>query len=147
MLKRVEFRTDVQASDQVVVYPTIGHLVDGGAAWRIEIYGTVYEAGSESRRKRMLLNLLQRAAKVQPTEAEHELFESRIREFIAPTERGKRVALRVDDRVHQLQHPTKRNGRFWGTVNPRAFMRRIGVQILRPCTPASRRRSVRHLGY
>lgn len=116
MLIRVESRTDVEASDHVVVYPTIGHLVDDGAAWRIDITGTVYEAGCESRRKRMLLNLLQRAAKVQPTAAEHELFESRIREFIAPTQRGKQVALRVGDRVYQLQRRTKRNGRFAGTV-------------------------------
>ena len=46
MPKRVEYRTDVEASDQVVVYPTIGHLVDDGAAWRIDISGTVYQAGS-----------------------------------------------------------------------------------------------------
>ena len=116
MLTRIDSRTDVEASDHVVVYPTIGHLVDGGATWRIDIYGTVYEAGSESVRKRMLLRLLQRAAKIQPTQTEHALFESRIREFIAPTERGKRVALRVGDRVYYLQHRTKRNGRFGGTV-------------------------------
>lgn len=116
MPKRVEYRTDLEASDQVVVYPTIGHLVDNGATWRIDISGTVYQAGSESRRTRMLLNLLQRAAKVQPTAAEQELFESRIRKFIAPTERGKQVALRVGDRVYQLQQRTKRNGRFAGTV-------------------------------
>ncbi|HRX78290.1 MAG TPA: DUF2183 domain-containing protein [Pirellulaceae bacterium] len=116
MLKRSESRTDVEATDQVVVYPTIGHRADGGASWRIDIYGTVYEAGSESRQKRMLINLLQRAAKLQPAEVERELFESRIREFIAPTHRGKRVALRVGDRVYDLQHRTKRNGRFSGTV-------------------------------
>ncbi|MBC8354587.1 MAG: DUF2183 domain-containing protein [Planctomycetes bacterium] len=116
MPKPFESRTDVEPSDHVVVYPTIGNMIDGGASWRIDIYGTVYQAGSESRQKRMLLRLLQRAAKIQPTEAQHELFESRIREFIAPTERGKRVALRVGDRVHYLQHVTKRNGRFAGTV-------------------------------
>lgn len=116
MLKRSEPRTDVDGTDHVVVYPTIGQLVDGGTSWRIDICGTLYEAGSESRQKRVLLNLLQRAAKVKPNPTEHELFESRIREFIAPTERGKRVALRVGDRVHYLQQKTKRNGRFMGTV-------------------------------
>jgi Phosphatidate phosphatase APP1, catalytic domain len=116
MIKQVEPRTDVEASDHVVVYPTIGHSVDGGASWRIDFFGTVYEAGSESRRKRLLLQLLQKAAKVQPTEAERMLFESRIRAFIAPTERGKRVALRVGERVYDLQRRTKRNGRFGGTV-------------------------------
>ncbi len=121
MLKRSEPRTDVEPSDHVVVYPTIGRSVDGGASWRIEIYGTVYKAGAESRQKRTLLRLLQRAAKVQPTEAQHDLFESRIREFIAPTERGKRVALRVGDQVYNLQRRTKRNGRFSGTIKLSAY--------------------------
>ncbi len=116
MLKRFAPQTDVEASDHVVVYPTIGHLVDGGTTWRIEISGTVYSAGTESVQKRMLLRLLQRAAKIQPTERQHALFESRIREFIAPTERGKQVTLRVGDRVCRLQHRTTRNGRFAGTV-------------------------------
>ncbi|MCA9121043.1 MAG: DUF2183 domain-containing protein [Planctomycetaceae bacterium] len=116
MLKLREPRTDVEASDHVVVYPTIGHSIDGGEAWKIDISGTVYNSGSESRQKRMLLNLLQRVAKVKPTTAQQELFESRIREFIAPTERKKRVSLRVGKRVHELQQRTKRNGRFAGTV-------------------------------
>lgn len=116
MSKRLTPQSDVEPNDRVVVYPTMGHLVDAGTAWRIDICGTVYQPGSESRQKRMLLRLLQRAAKIQPTESEHELFESRIREFIAPTERGKQVALRVGDRVHYLKHRTKRNGRFAGTV-------------------------------
>ena len=116
MLKQSEPRTDVEPSDHVVVYPTIGRLVDGGTSWRIDIYGTVYQAGSESRQKRMLLRLLQRAAKMQPSDTQHELFEARIREFIAPTSRGKRVALRVGERIYSLQKRTKRNGRFSGTV-------------------------------
>lgn len=116
MLNHIDLRTDVDPTDHVVVYPTIGRSIDGGASWRIDLYGTVYEAGAESRRKRMLLNLLQRVAKVQPSDAQRALFETRIREFIAPTARGKRVALRVGDQVHCLQHRTKRNGRFAGTV-------------------------------
>lgn len=116
MLKILRRATDVEPTDHVVIYPTYGHLTRDGSAWRIEVFGTVYEAGSVSLRKRLLLRLLQRVAKVQPSEAEASLFETRIREFIAPTERGKRVALRVGEQVYYLQHPTKRNGRFGGTV-------------------------------
>lgn len=116
MLKLVRRETYVKPTDHVVIYPTFGHLTNDGSSWRIEVFGTVYEAGSVNPRKRMLLGLLQRVAKVQPTESQEDLFESRIREFIAPTERGKRVALRVGNQVYHLQKPTKRNGRFAGTV-------------------------------
>ena len=116
MLKLPKSKTDVEQTDHVEIYPTVGHLTRDGAAWRIDVYGTVYEAGSVNPRKRLLLRLLQHVAKVQPNDAERELFESRIREFIAPTHRGKRVALRVGEQVYRLQHPTKRNGRFQGTV-------------------------------
>jgi hypothetical protein len=115
MLKRLQPGTDVEATDHVVLYPTFGHLTQNGF-WRIDVFGTVYGAGSVSLRKRILLRLLQRAAKVQPGEEQRELFEDRIREFIAPTERGKRVALRVADRVYSLQRRTKRNGRFRGSI-------------------------------
>lgn len=116
MPKLLKSETDVDSSDHVVIYPTVGHLTRDGAAWRIDVYGTVYAAGSVNPRKRLLLRLLQRVAKVQPTDSQRELFESRIREFIAPTHRGKRVALRVGEQVYRLQHATKRNGRFQGTV-------------------------------
>lgn len=116
MLKLLKRETDVESTDHVVIYPTFGHLTRDGSVWRIDVYGTVYEASSINPRKRLLLRLLQRVAKVQPNDAQRELFESRIREFIAPTYPGKRVALRVGEQVYPLQKRTKRNGRFQGSV-------------------------------
>lgn len=107
---------DVAADDRIVVYPTVGHLVEDESAWRFEVLGTIYGAGSVSLRKRLLLRLLQKVARVQPDESQRELFESRIREFIAPTEGGKRVALRLGDRIYPMQQRTKRNGQFRGSV-------------------------------
>ena len=108
--------TNLLPHDTVVVYPSFGRLTSDGRIWRIEVCGTVYESGSVSRRKQMLLRLLQRVARIQPSESERDLFESRIWAFIAPTGRGKRILVRVGSNVYQMQRSTKRNGRFHGTV-------------------------------
>ncbi len=113
--KRLQW-TNLDRDDVVVLYPTFGHFEPQSQTWRIEIRGTVYEAGSVSRHKQMLLRLLQRVAKVQPSESQRDLFERRIREFIAPTEGGKRVEVRLGDHVYRIRKKTKRNGRFMGTV-------------------------------
>ena len=44
MLKLLKSETDVEPTDHVVIYPTVGHLTRDGAAWRIDVYGTVYTA-------------------------------------------------------------------------------------------------------
>jgi len=116
MPQRLAPPSDVSVHDHIVVYPTFGHLAEGGSTWKIDVFGTVYGAGSVSLRKRLLLRLLQRVAKVQPDESQRELFEKRIREFIAPTERGKQVALRLGDQIYPMQHRTRRNGQFRGTI-------------------------------
>ena len=85
MIRNRSRLTNLTAQDTVVVYPSIGRLTQDGRFWRIDVRGTVYESGSVSRRKHLLLRLLQRVARVQPSEAERDLFESRIRAFIAPT--------------------------------------------------------------
>jgi phosphatidate phosphatase APP1 len=114
--KRRRRWTGVDRDDTVVLYPTFGHQVDGGGIWRIHVCGTVYENGSVSLRKRLLVRLLQKVMKVRPEEVDRALFERRIRAFVAPTERGKRVSVRVGEGVYRLQKATKRNGRFVGTI-------------------------------
>ncbi|MFV1966905.1 MAG: App1 family protein [Pirellulaceae bacterium] len=116
MGKRRHSWTNIDSDDTVVLYPTFGHLVDGGDAWRVHVCGTVYERGSVSLRKRLLLRLLQKVMRVEPEAFQKPLFEERVRAFVAPTERGKRVIVRVGDRVYKLPKATKRNGRFVGTI-------------------------------
>ncbi len=64
----------------------------------------------------MLVRLMQRVARVEPSDAERELFESRLQAFVAPTERGKQVAIRVGDHIFRIRKKTRRNGRFAGRV-------------------------------
>ncbi len=121
MIRQRSHRTNIEATDRVVLYPTCGYFDSNSQTWRIEIRGTVYEEGAISWRKQLLLRVLQRVAKVQPDESQQAIFESRIREFIAPTERGKRLVVRVGDHVYPIRKKTKRNGRFVGNVRiPRA---------------------------
>jgi phosphatidate phosphatase APP1 len=100
----------------VVLYPSCGHFDSESQTWRIEVRGTVFEEGAISWKKQLLLRVLQRVAKVRPDESQQAIFESRIREFIAPTERGKRLMVRVGDNVYRIRKKTKRNGRFIGIV-------------------------------
>ncbi len=116
MIRQRSHRTNIAASDRVVLYPSCGHFDQTSQTWRIEVHGTVFEAGAISWRKQMLLRVLQRVAKVRPDASQQAIFEARIREFIAPTERGKRLAVHVGDRVYPIRKKTKRNGQFLGTV-------------------------------
>lgn len=116
MIRQRSHRTNIGATDRVVLYPSCGHFESTSQTWRIEVCGTVFEEGAISWRKQLLLRLLQRVAKVQPDESQRAIFDSRIREFIAPTERGKRLEVRVGEKVYPIRKKTKRNGRFIGIV-------------------------------
>ena len=116
MIRQRSHRTNIEASDRVVLYPSCGYFDASSGTWRIEICGTVFEAGAISWRKQLLLRVLQRVAKVRPDESQQAIFESRIREFIAPTEGGKRLAVHIGDHVYPIRKKTKRNGRFLGNV-------------------------------
>lgn len=108
--------TNVTSKDTVVVFPGFGCLVDGGQTWRITIDGAVYEPGIVSLRQKLLLRLLKRVMKADPTDFESEIFRRRIHAFAAATEKGKRIAVRVGDQIHHLQKASKRNGHFVGTL-------------------------------
>ncbi|MDG2383611.1 MAG: DUF2183 domain-containing protein [Pirellulaceae bacterium] len=109
-------RSDLDHTDRVVLYPTFGHQSADGKSWYIGVSGVVFEPGRESLRKRMLLRVLQRLMSVPAAELQSELFQDRISCFLVDTERGKRVAVRIGDRVQMLQRPSKRNGHFRGSL-------------------------------
>ena len=116
--------TTVRAGEHVVVYPTFGYPIDGGNAYRIAVQGTIYASGSISLRKRMMIRLLKRFMKVDPTEIDHEIFDARIRGFATPTVRGRRVAIQVGSEVFPLKKASNRAGHFRGTIT----MHRKGIE-------------------
>lgn len=108
--------TNITPHEHIVLYPTFGHLVDDGSTWRIPVYGSIYEPGVVTLRRKLLLRVLRRVMDVAPEALDTEIFRQRIAAFIAATERGKRVALSAGSRIYRLQKKTKRNGQFSGTV-------------------------------
>jgi hypothetical protein len=116
MIRERQRWTNLQHDDQVVIYPTYGCLDKDRRTWRIELCGTVYESGSVSLRNQLMVRLLQRVARVTPTELEQPTFQERIREFVAPTGVKKRLAVLLGDHVYPLHRATKRNGRFQGVL-------------------------------
>lgn len=111
-----QFATNIRQHDQVVIYPTFGHLARSGRVWRIPITGMVYEGGDACRRKRLWLELLQRLNKFHPNDEQRELFEKRVRAFVARTQRGKQVALCAGNEVYPLKRKTKGNGLLTSTL-------------------------------
>lgn len=116
MGKRRKRIPNLAPTDSVVLYPSFGHLVDNGSHWRISVHGTVFESGEIGIQKRILIRLLRRVMQATPDEMESELFRERIRCFIAQTEGGKRVGVRVGSQSVVFRKGTKRNGQFQGAV-------------------------------
>ena len=112
----VSIQSEVDRTDRVLLYPTFGHQSADGRSWHIGVSGVVYEPGRENLRKRMLLRVLQRLMSVPATELQSDVFQDRISCFLVDTERGKRVAVRIGERVQMLQRPSKRNGHFRGSI-------------------------------
>ncbi|MGE0756998.1 MAG: hypothetical protein AB7O38_08260, partial [Pirellulaceae bacterium] len=108
--------TNISSADAVVLYPTFGHLTRHGRTWRVPITGSVFASGDPCRRKRRWVRLLQRLNRLHPTDEQRDLFEQRISQFVAATERGKRLAVRVGDQVFPIKRKTKRNGLLTGSL-------------------------------
>ena len=111
---RLSQRT-LEKNEDVSLFPGYGQSIGDGSHWRFEINGAIYDPEDITLRKRMLLRVLGRVMKIEKKWLQSPIFQERIRAFIASTERGKCVAIRIGDRVVPLQRKTKRNGHFAGS--------------------------------
>ncbi|HTN73894.1 MAG TPA: phosphatase domain-containing protein, partial [Pirellulaceae bacterium] len=116
MISPLGHMTNLERQETVVFYPTYGVLSPAGDAWRIPVLGSVYESGNVGLTKRLMLRLLQRVMKADKLELQSPIFQERIRGFIAASEGGKHVSVRVGQQIHALQKKTSRLGYFSGTL-------------------------------
>jgi hypothetical protein len=103
MAKPRKLNTNLEPGETVVLYPTFGHLVEDGRAWRIAVQGTVFEPGQVGFRKRILLRLLRRVMQARPEDLDTEVFQQRIQGFIAATEKGKGFLYELDQIANPAQ--------------------------------------------
>ena len=115
--------SNLRFGDTVIFFPSYGNLARDGRTWKVHISGVVIEPDKVGVYKRMLLTLLRRVLKASPEEFEGKICQQRIRAFAAATARGKRIAVRLGDRVYALKKKSKNNGHFRGTlrIQPRDF--------------------------
>jgi hypothetical protein len=107
-----QISTNITKTDRVAIYPTFGWLSPDDETWQIPITGTVCEGGDVCRRKRLWLELLQRLNKFHPSNEQRTIFEERVNAFVAPTSRGKQLAIRIGDQIYTLDETTNRSGIF-----------------------------------
>src|SRR5690606_41572213 len=93
MTAEIAAHTFVTDRETVVLYPTFGHLVDGGRAWRIEVSGTIYEPGIASLKQRRFLQLLRGVMAVTPDGFDSGIFRDRIRTALSGGATGREVQI------------------------------------------------------
>jgi phosphatidate phosphatase APP1 len=103
-------------NETVVLYPGFGHLVDEDRTWRVPVHGVVSRPGRPNLQQRILLKFLRQLMKAHPEALESEIFQRRIQGFVAVTEKGKQVDVRIGRHVYTLQKKTARTGHFSGSI-------------------------------
>lgn len=111
-------RLALDPAEEAVLYPTFGHLSPDGRDWLIGVSGVIFRPGPESLRIRMAMRFLRRLLHADPSELEKhaDLFRRRVGCFLAITERGRRIAVRVGEQLHWLPRTTRRNGHFRDSI-------------------------------
>jgi phosphatidate phosphatase APP1 len=114
--RRRDSLTNLQGDEQVVLFPTIGYRAGSGSDWHVQVHGDVFSHGNVTLGKKLLLRILQRLMKAPVGAFESELFRYRIQRFLAIDRPGKRIAVKLGERVHRLPKPTRKNGHFSATL-------------------------------
>src|SRR6187549_2012753 len=113
MKRRPRPLTNLRGDDRVTLFPSVGQLSAGGDHWLIDVHGDVSTAApSLSLSKRVLLKLLKRSMRASDEAFAGELFRQRIARFVAHDRPGRRIAVRIGERVVLLPKKTRPNGHF-----------------------------------
>ncbi len=102
--------SDIDLDERIVLFPTIGHRVDGGRSWSIEVHGWIFE---DTWTDASLL-VLEKALDIddQITDpAQRRLLRRRLGAFVVDNERRKKAVIVVGDRKYAAQ-PSETNGHF-----------------------------------
>ena len=140
----------LQPDEAVMLFPTAGHLDSASGEWVVPLSGWIFELEPESLWRGALLRGLAGMLNLNPAAAESAIFRQRARYFLADSERGKRLALRLLDRVVELP-TTGEDGRFEGEARldvrdlPARPPHRLTSAIVLPAGDGRRFGGVHHL--
>lgn len=105
----------VKSNEQIVFFPTSGHIEPNGTAWRVPIHGWVFEPEPESAWRDVATRLLLSGVKPEMEGVDEALFRQRSRMFLVDSERGKQPRVRLGARVFKLEQ-SGANGHFSGEL-------------------------------
>lgn len=108
--------SEIEPHQSVITYPSYGTMDREQRTWNIQIRGTVFEPCGDDYQSRLLVRFLQRAMQGEGKIVESQMFRHRVSSFLAQHKRGKRVTIRVGDKMYRLRHLTRRNGFFGGIL-------------------------------
>ncbi len=108
--------TSLAGNETVALFPSLGHLTDGGQTWHIPVHGEIYSCGRVGLGKRFLLKVLQRAMKAPDAAIQSELFQARIARFLANDCPGRVLSIRCGGEPPVVTKRSRSNGHFFGTL-------------------------------
>ena len=103
-------------TEQVVLFPSLGHLGPDGQ-WHVQVHGDVFwTAGRISLGKRFLLRMLQRSMRVPKEALSGAIFQRRIARFLAIDGRDLPISVQIGLEWHGLPNRSRGNGHFHATL-------------------------------
>lgn len=111
--------SELKTDETVVFFPTVGHFDKEDRVWIIPISGWIYEEERDSLTRKAALGALRRQLGLGQQDEESATFKERARRFLVDNERGKRVCIRLGQRVHTLPE-SEANGHFATTLRIQA---------------------------
>ena len=116
MIQTHPLPTNLDLDDIVQLFPTIAYRESVADDWRLLVQGDVSSPGKVGFTKKLLLRLLQRMMRATSKCLQGEIFQSRIQRFLATSERGKSVVVRVGDHLLPVPGKSGPTGHFSSVV-------------------------------
>jgi hypothetical protein len=111
-----EPESPIKDDEEVVFFPTFGHLAEDGDTWLVALHGWIYEPESDSLKRRAALSAFRRFLGLDERAAQTTIFEERARTFLVDNERGKPIYIRLGEEIYALG-PSGANGHFEGSLH------------------------------
>ncbi|PQO36027.1 DUF2183 domain-containing protein [Bremerella cremea] len=108
--------SNLKDSERVVLYPTYAYPDVDRGGWVLQVHGSVFEAVPENLPRKVMIRLLARLMGATQEQLETSIFRQRILGFTVHQHSGKKIAVKIGEKVYPLEAKSKKNGQFRGTI-------------------------------
>jgi hypothetical protein len=106
----------IQDDERVIFFPTLGRPSEDGSSWTLSFHGWIFEPEEDSFVRAEIRDLFRSIASLEPDGFEQDAtFNRRASAFVVDNERGKKISIRIGEKVHPTGE-SEPNGHFTGTV-------------------------------